>query len=278
MRRNLSTVRAGREKCLALLFVLFALVVPRGAWAHHVVSESGIAWVEPVSVASVELTSSTFDFGRRFRGDWQTMTPRLEWAFNERWSASVRTPIAHLHFSDGRRVIGLADIELSGKYRIVATEHGEFILSAGLGTALPTGVEADGLGAGHFEFSPFVTLSSQPASWLILSGLINERLSLAKTDPAIESQGPHGSILAPHAPHEIEARLAATALVGPTYLKAGWDQIFVLAGQTGPLGAGRLEVGYTERGEFRLSAGAKIPVTGEQRYRWQVTAGAAIFF
>jgi hypothetical protein len=263
---------------LGLIVLLVGLTLPSAAEGHHPVSESGIAWVEPVSTASVGVTASSFDFGGRFRGDWQTVTPRLEWAFAERWSASVRLPIAHLHFADGRRAIGLADIELSGKYRIVATEHGEFILSGGLGTALPTGDRTVGLGAGHVEFSPFLTLSSQPVSWLIFSGLINERLSLGKPETAVDSQGPHGSILSPHASHELEGRLAATALLGPAYLTTGWDQIVSLTGEMGHLSAARLEVGYAEPGAFRFSAGAKLPLLGQPRYRWQVTAGAALFF
>lgn len=43
-------------------------------------------------------------------------------------------------------------------------EHGEFIASIGLSCEFPTGSSDNGIGNGHFELSPFLALSSQPAN------------------------------------------------------------------------------------------------------------------
>ena len=267
-----------RRSWHALLFALVNLAslgAPGRTRAHHVVSESGVAWVEPVTVAQVDLRAASFDFGPMWRGRWWQLVPSLEVQALERLSVSARAPIAFIEFEDGRAVLGLADMELAAKGLVWASEHGEWIVSAGVGAELPTGVEEDALGAGHVELAPFVAASAQPISWLILNAAVSERISLVGEDgeraptPDYVPAGPHGSVLAPHSDHELFGRLTASALRGESlYVTAGVDGIWMwsggMDGQRGSL-LGRAEVGWAQPGRWRLALGADVPLAGQRR-------------
>ena len=258
---------------------LFALMTlwrsaPEVARAHHVVSESGVAWVEPVTVAQVDLRAASFDFGPMWRGRWWQLVPSLEVQALERVSLSARAPIAFIEFEDGRAVLGLADMEVAAKGLVWASEHGEWIVSAGLGAELPTGVEEDALGAGHVELAPFVAASAQPIPWLIVNAVASERISLEREGVEVPVSGyvpagPHGSVLAPHSGHELFGRLTASALRGESlYVTAGVDGIWMwgggMNGQRGSL-LGRAEVGWAQPGRWRLALGADVPLAGQRR-------------
>ncbi|QDG53080.1 hypothetical protein FIV42_20725 [Persicimonas caeni] len=285
--------RPNTPKTLALLVaaltLLTVLTVPRAAHAHHVVSESGIAFVEPMSVAEVELRAASFDFGRYFRGDYQILTAALEWAATDRFSATARVPVAYIQYDDGRQVIGLSDVELSAKFSLYESDHGGLLVSAGAGTALPTGVEEDGLGAGHVEFSPFVAVSTQPADWLVFYALGAGRFSVFDGDDAADDEemvdpttgeqlGPHGSVLSPHSPQEAFTRLGGALVWGPAYASVGVDHVFVLDGAMDDTTVLRNELGWARAGEYRLAAGVDLPVAGADRYGWQGRVSVAWMF
>ncbi len=257
--------------CAALLLTLAA---PLEARAHHVVSESGVAWVEPVSVVEVETSAASFDHGGARRGTWSAIAPSLELALDERFSLMARTPVALILFEDGRGALGLADVELSGKARLYADEHGRFIASVGLGLELPTGVVEDGLGGGHVELTPFLAVSSQLTARLLLTGLLSARLSLPDPDDPTSGDPPepgeriaHGSVLAPHAPGELFARVGVSyVLEGVAYATLGADAIAPFADPTrGPVLA-RAEVGVLPLDGIRVALGGDATVFGEARH------------
>ena len=268
------------RRLLAVLTCAAVLLVASSAAAHHPVSESGISWVEPVSVVELSGRASSFDFGDGFSGNWQILTLAAEWRLIEQLSLSARVPAVHLSLDDGRRVIGLGDIEASAKYRLVATDHGEFIASAGLGSAFPTGPVELGLGAGHFELSPFVTLSSRPLPWLVIYGAANDKIALGDTDAErIDERAPHGSVVSPHQPHEMDTRLGVALL--PTdqlYSSLRVEHTVVFAGRRpGPTRAG-FELGWAQRGNYRVAGGVSHPIAGTRRHLFEVHLNAAIFF
>ncbi|MGM0556998.1 MAG: hypothetical protein ACQEVA_11515 [Myxococcota bacterium] len=265
----------------AALLCFVILLFPSSASAHHVVSEAGISWVEPVSIVEVSAEASRFDRGNGFSGNWQVVTLGAEWSALDDLSLSLRVPMAHLSLDDGRRVAGLSDIELSAKYRVFASPHGEFIASAGVGTALPTGVPEDGLGAGHFEVSPFVTVSSAPNDWLILYGAAIDKLSLGRNaeTTTIDERAGHGSVIVPHEPHELDTRLGVAILpVDSAYLSARVDHTFVFVGEGAGSTRGRLELGWTRRGKVRVSAAVSEHLSGERRHMLAAELAAAVFF
>lgn len=244
---------------------------PAPARAHHVVSESGVAWVEPVSVLEVEASAASFDHGGARRGSWSALTPSLELALDERLSVSARAPVALVMFEDGRGVVGLGDVSLSAKARLYASTHGGFIASAGAGVELPTGVVEDALGGGHVELTPFVAASSQLTSRLLLTGLLSARLSIAGEGPGgdvVEETGrlAHGSALSPHAPGELFLRLGVSYVTeGAWYVTAGADAVAPFADMTrGPLRA-RAEVGVLPSEDLRVALGVDAPLYGERR-------------
>lgn len=241
---------------------VFAAQAP--ARAHHVVSESGIAWVEPVTAVEVEGRAARFDFGEYFRGRWTVVTPSVEVAPLPWLSLSGRAPIAHIWFDDGRQVVGLGDVEVAAKARVLDSEHGAWLVSVGLGAELPTGVVADGLGGGHVELSPFVAASAQPHQRLILSALVADRLSLGQQEAphSYRANGPHGALIAPHSPHELFTRLSASAILTPrAYATLGLDHVSMFAAADrgrGPWSA-RAEAGWAEPGAWRVALGAELP-------------------
>ena len=260
----------------ALLFAACLVAAsPATAAAHHVVSESGVAWVEPVSVVEVEASASSFDHGGSRRGSWSAITPSLELALDERFSVSARAPIAMIMFDDGRGVVGLGDVEFAAKARLFASTHGGLIASAGLGVELPTGVVEDALGGGHVELTPFVAASSQVSSRVLFTGLLSARLSLPDPDAPDTSDEPveqderlaHGSVLSPHAPQEIFLRLGVSYVIeGAGYVTLGADAVAPFADPSrGPLHA-RGELGVLPTEDLRVAFGLDAPVLGEQRH------------
>jgi hypothetical protein len=256
-----------------------------GTWSsadgHHPVSESGISWVEPVNIVELSAEASGFDFGDGFSGNWQAVSIGAEWRIIDRFSLSARIPTAHLALDDGRRVVGLADIEASAKYRIAATEHGGFIASAGIGAGFPTGSVELGLGAGHFELSPFVMMSTRPVDWLAVYGAAIDKLSLGDASDAqpIDERAPHGSIIAPHQPHEMDVRLGVAILPSDhLYSSLRVEQTTVFDGVGPGPTRGRFEVGWTRRGDVRIAAGLSHHIAGTRRQLLGVELNAALFF
>lgn len=262
-----------RALALTALTTISALTMTTTpAQAHHVVSDSGIAWVEPLTVVEVDARSASFDFGERWRGRWLKLTPSVEAAFNERFSLGLRAPIAVIQFDDGRGVLGLGDLEASAKVLLYGSEHGGLIVSAGLGTELPTGVVEDALGSGHVELTPYITASTQPSSRWIISALASDRFApsifaeeeLEYTEP--EDIGPHGSVLSPHSDHELFLRGTVTHLFNANlYLTAGVDHIWVYSKNLQGESVARAELGWARAREWRVSLGADTPLRGTNR-------------
>ena len=246
----------------AVAALLITLTAPASAQAHHVVSESGIAWVEPVTAVEIETRAARFDFGDYFRGRWTVITPSVEVAPLSWLSVSGRAPIAHIWFDDGRQVVGLADAEVSVKARVLDTDHGAWLVSVGLGAELPTGVVEDGLGGGHAELSPFVAASAQPHERVILSALVADRLSLGQEEAphSYRANAPHGALIAPHSPHELFTRLSlSTTFRRHAYATLGVDRVSVYADRwRGPWSA-RAELGWAEPTAWRVALGGEMP-------------------
>src|SRR5712692_6152081 len=106
-------------KRLALLF--FVLLASR-ARAHHIVSEYGIAFVEPSSIAEVDTQAAEFRLGDR-SGHWQLVALSLEYAVTPRLSFSGRLPFARIRYDAGSTEYGPGDAEVAAKVGLVATQH-----------------------------------------------------------------------------------------------------------------------------------------------------------
>lgn len=267
-----------RPSILAL--ALLAPAFPAVASAHHAVSTTGIAWVEPLTVAEVDVDAASFDFGGELRGDWQTFGVRAEVAPTERFSASVRVPWAHLHLADGRHAVGLSDIEGTLKLRMLATEHGGLIASAGLGAGLPTGQSRYGLGAGHFEIAPFVAASAQPNAHLILDAIVADKVSVGHVgggQTTASASGLHGPLIAPHADHEAQLGLGIAGIAGPWYARVGTSAHIAWASPMDGLDV-TADLGFARPEHYRISLGGAVPAAGFARYRWRTQLSVAAQF
>ncbi len=269
------TVCAGSTSVgIKRLALLFFLLLAARARAHHIVSEYGIAFVEPSSIAEVDTQAAEFRLGDR-SGHWQLVALSLEYAVTPRLSFSGRLPFARIRYDAGSTEYGPGDAEVAAKVGLVATQHGGLLLSAGASFELPTGSEKKGLGAGHFEISPFVTASSAPVNNLVLYGVLADRISTGSAEAPGEA---HGSVLAPHSDHELTTRLGAAYVRGPAYLSGGIEyvEVFVPSLAAGPLVL-RGEFGILFQSELRLAFGFDAPVAGPHRYGWRGRLGIAWF-
>ncbi len=216
------------------------------------------------------------------QGTWFVVAPRVEYSVVPSLSFSARIPFAVVHYTDGNTVAGLGDFDVGMKVRLYATEHGEFIASIGLSSEFPTGNSDNGIGNGHFELSPFLALSSQPARFLIFYGIFADRLSLGGEhhhDSGTDGHAhAHGSVIEPHEKHELFGRLGASVVHGPAFLSAGADVIYVISGgEPGPVVV-RAEAGRLFVEKLRVALGIDVPVAGEPRFTWRARLGAAWLF
>lgn len=265
----------------ALVTLGLLLLMPSTAQAHNVVSTSGIARVEPLIVAEVELIAAAFDFSPELRGSWQTLAVRGEVAIHERLSLSARVPWTYVRLADGRGALGLGDIEASAKAKVFATEHGGFMLSAGLGTGLPTGDPQVGIGSGHTEIAPFVAASTQPNSWLVLDAIVAQKWSVSGRDdagePLDDANEQHGSLVAPHADNETLAQVGVSTVWRSWYLRTSAIGVVAHRSEMDGLDAA-VDLGFAVPGKFRISVGGSVPVAGSRRFDWQSRVAAALQF
>lgn len=272
-----------RVACFAA-FTLLAAASGRRAFGHHVVSEHGFAPVVPRSVAGVDVAAASFELEGR-RGHWETVTPSLEWGFARRVSLFLALPLARLdHDRAAQAVVGVGDLSVSMKANLYATPHGGLLISAGLGVEVPTGRSEDGLGAGHFEVTPFAMVASSVWSAggleLIVHTLASARLALEGHTHSHGGGGSahlHGSLLAPHAGRELFAR-GGVALVGRrAYLAAGAEGAAPLGSGEGYL-APRVEAGMLLTTELRAFVGVDGVALGQRRHLLRGRAGVGWLF
>lgn len=263
-------------RCSPFTLAIGMLLYAAPATAHHVVSTSGVAWVEPLHVVEANVHAASFDFGE-LRGDWQVLSVRGELAPTPWMSISARVPWAHLHLSDGRRAIGLSDVEAATKFRLAATEHGGFIASAGLGTALPTGATEYGLGAGHWELAPFVAIAAQPHRHIVLDALATQTLSLTSSRPTDSADGPHGALVAPHSDLETATRIGAAWVGARWYARVGAEGVWAWRTDEDGVSA-EADLGYAMPARWRIAIGGALPIAGTERFRWLSRVSAALQF
>lgn len=255
-----------------IAFVVMTML-PAVASAHHAVSTSGIAWVEPLSLAELEFAAAGFNFSPELRGNWQTVAVRAEAAVHERISIGARVPWTHIRLSDGRGALGLGDVETTLKGRLLSSDHG-FILSAGLGGGFPTGEPRVGIGSGHYEVSPFLAASGQPLSWLVADVLATQKWSVGGT---ADEGAQHGALIAPHADTETLARLGLSVVWRRWYLRTSTTAVVAHQSNMDGIDAA-VDLGFAVPGRIRVSLGGSIPLTGSRRFDWLSRLAAAYQF
>jgi hypothetical protein len=254
--------------------------MPLRAEAHHVVSEYGIASVEPRTTAELDVQLARFELEQR-RGTWTVIASRLEYSLLPEFSVFTRVPLAHVRFSAGGTASGLGDVELGAKVRLYSTEHGGFIASAGVSSELPTGNAENGIGNGHVELSPFVVVSAEPTKSVVLHGVLADRLALSAEQDHHDSETPahgHGSVIQPHEQHEAFARLAGSLILGRAFVSAGADAVYVISHRESVWAMVRTEAGYLLANDLRLALGMDVPVAGEPRFSWRGRVGVLYAF
>jgi hypothetical protein len=248
------------------------LCIPRLAAAHHVISDYGIAPVEPRSFAEISVETARFDRAGR-AGTFQLLTPSLEYALERRVSLSAQWPLVRVAFEEGATHRGVGDLELGAKVSLYATPHGGLVMAAGMGVELPTGDQDTGLGGGHVEAAPFVALSSAVTlprgHELVFVGLLSDRAALHRHEHADAV----GSVVAPHANNELSWRVTVAFTASWFYLSAGMDGVQVLDGDEEGPWVVRGELGALWNHRVRLAVGLDHTVAGDARFEYRVRVG-----
>jgi hypothetical protein len=275
-----------RKSIVGLVIVAAAALTLFGtsaAHAHHVVSEHGVASIMPRTVAAIDVGAASFDFDER-KGDWQVVTPSFEWQVFRRFSLFAALPFGRVKVEGRQGAFGLGDLSLSGKLTLVATPHGGFLLSAGLGAEVPTGDADQGFGGGHLELTPFVGASSafydSGSLALVVYGMSALRISVGghEHDHGTTTAADHdelGSVIAPHAEREVYGRAMLAAVIGAIDIGSGGEGAVVLHGEGGGQLGWRSEVGYLATPSLRVSLAIDVTVMGERRYGTRGHLGAA---
>lgn len=277
-----------------LLPISFFALTASTATAHHVVSGYGIAWIEPVSYLELDLQAGFYDHGST-RGAWQLAALRAEHAFHPRLSAYVRAPFGRIDPRDDAPTVGIGDVEVGLRGTIYGSEDGKVVLSGGFGFEMPTGNPGRRFGNGHFELTPFLTLSVAPLRRLAFFSLVSYRTSFGnpwreRHDPATEvvwdEDGvprfvphTHGAVFDPHSKREMFARVGVAYVFDRAYLSAGVDQVIVFddSAPRGPTVV-RGEIGYLPIPRLRIAGGSDVNVAGERRFDVLGRVGVAWLF
>lgn len=262
---------------LTQLITAVLLAAPGIAHGHHVVSESGIAWVEPVTVVELEVESLAFEYqddrGNALVTALSAQVQILPWL-----ALTLRAPAAWVRFEDGRQAIGNGDLEFGARGTLFASEHGELIVSAGLSAEAPTGVAEDALGGGHWALAPYMVGSTQFSSNWLMYGVVSLGLSIPSetTRDFADDNTPHGAPFSLHASRELKVRLMAAYLWTTTLYTAfgASADVPVMPFNAGPTAA-RLELGFSPVQGLRLALGGEASVLGPVRAPWRARSSVA---
>ncbi len=243
------------------------------AQAHHIVSEYGLAPSEPLRQIVLDTQYARFNLPEGKGWYWSTAA-LLEYAPVPWISGQVRVPLHRLHLDDRPAATGLGDIEWALKVRVYATEHGELIVSGGLGGELPTGSDEAGIGSGHVELIPFLTASTSRGDFAAFA-LLADRLSLGGHGPS-----QHFDFISPHTDHELAHRLGVGYVFGPAYASLAVDGVTVLVSENrgSTLLSARGEVGWLPVKSVTIAVAADLPVTSRRRFDMRGRLSATLRF
>ncbi len=257
-----------------LLTALAAVVYSTTASAHggddHSIGHAALR-----NLAGMDISVLSFDHGRT-AGTLTTVSVRGEIAMG-RWVAGVSLPYHHLVLKDRDDIHGVGDPTKLVKYQLIRMGADGLSLQIGTRVTLPLGAQHDGLGAGHYEVSPFVSAMGMGArlSWHGTLGL-SESISSHSHDPsATGSEEQSGAIssspVTAHANRELMGHLGATLVLGEHWLAnaivegrqplsdSRWETSVVLMPELGWASHGR-----QSRGQMRTI-----------QHGWLVTLGSA---
>lgn len=162
---------------IAGVFASLALLVAAPAFAHHPTGETSLGHATPASFAALDVGSTGFNLPGG-EGTYYTLKLRGEYAPVSTFGIGMAVPIHMLKLHGEALRVGIGDLDLVAKLRVVDVDHPAWTLAVALGAELPTGDSERGLGSGHVELQPFLaTMVGMGA--LVLHGTLGVNASLA---------------------------------------------------------------------------------------------------
>jgi hypothetical protein len=274
---------------LVPLFVLASsLAASRSAHAHHAgPSSSGGLGARTRVGFELETGSFTLDLDG---GYWLTACVGAEVALGRRVALTTRLPATFLTRDQGGEAFGLGDADLG--VRVLLFEADDFSLASGLAVEFPIGDRESGIGAGHFELSPYVAAASSIDAFSFRASLAY-RGSIGVhshgDDAGAHSHGDdavahsHGATaeyaLGYHADHEIVASVSGTYTFDVVYLTVGTDVAVALVhSERWGMVRAKADVGFVVDDTWRFNAGVDVPIDPPSGPNWSARVGTDWLF
>ena len=261
-----------------LVACLLALACPAFALAHHTVSDHTIEEGRVQSFYGLNTDLLGVDFGT-IRGTVITLAPRAQWALSDQWALGARVPVHVFRSGDSNPdTLGFGDLDLLIKKSDLT---GDWHITWGLGVEVPTGARSKGLGTGHLEISPVLSVMS--AGELRFHGTLSLLWSFAGHDHGTIASIPDPvNLVAPHGNRELQYHLGVlTPISGQAYFNAVLGGASVLSGEDGTEGSTfwlSPQFGWMSSQTTRVVLAPQIPFGGHQRYQWKVTLNLDYLF
>jgi hypothetical protein len=255
------------------------LAASRPAHAHHAgPSSSGGLGARTRVGFELETGSFTLDLDG---GYWLTACVGAEVALGRRVALTTRLPATFLTRDQGGDAFGPGDADLG--VRVLLFEADDFSLASGLAVEFPIGDRESGIGAGHFELSPYVT-AAQSIDAVSLRTSLAYRGSIGLSSHGGDD-GAHAHAetaqyaLGYHASHEIVVSLSATYTFDIVYFTLGSDVAVALVhSERWGIVRAKADVGCVVDDTWRFNAGVEAPFDPPSGPNWSARVGADWLF
>jgi len=268
-----------RNKWVLLCINGFLLFTTTNLQANHGIHAPGHVPSTPLNGVYTLGKFAQFEVGDE-RGSWSALELGGEYAPFDTLSLTAVVPLVRIMPEGKNGTSGFGDITMGLRWQAYKTNNSDFLLLIGLATEIPSGSKTNRMGSGHFELVPHFEMSFRVAQSLMLTGSFLYGLSLNSAhshgDDALENPNPHGSLYAPHAEQEAEARLSLLYMAELGFLEGS------VSGAYGVHNPSKLgPVDWSMRAGLNLGMGTSVlvgfnhTIAGSVRAPWQAQIGFA---
>jgi hypothetical protein len=226
---------------------------------------------------STEVSYTPFEFDHESQGNYSTLAFSGESPLYRSLGFGGRVPVHRIDFEHSPDETGLGDIEFYLKYPIFIRPHLGQVISGGLNVEAPTGDDEMGLGAGHWEVDPFVSMSFPFSKW-VLHGSFGALFELGGGEEEHHDEanvasegGEHHDIIDPHEEEELIYHSGVAYVLAPLAFN------LVVKGRTDLSNEDssteiRLapEINFIS-GQFTPKLNADVPLTDKESFTYRVS-------
>jgi len=249
------------------------------AFANHGIHAPGYVPSTPLNSVYTLGRFAQFEVGDE-RGSWSSLEIGGEYAPFDFLSLTAVMPLVRIMPDTGPSASGFGDATMGIRWQAYRADNANFLLLLGLATEVPSGSQTKRMGSGHFELVPHIEMTVKLADSLMLTGGVLYGISMDSShdhgEHSTDSSTPHGSLFAPHAEQELEARLSVLYMAELGFLEGS---VIGAYGFHNPNELGPIDLSM--RAGLKLGMGTSVilgfshTIAGEVRTPWQAQIGFA---